>query len=62
MKNLKEIIERVSEKTLNLDIIGKDGVIVNGNSTNKNDIVFYTSHKGYNELMKEVLKELKNEK
>lgn len=58
---LKSIIDKVSNEILDLDIITENGVIVNGNTKNNSDIVFYTSHEGYKNLMNEVFEKLKKE-
>lgn len=52
---LKSIIEKVSKETLEKDIVFDNGVLVNGNSKDKNDLVIFTSIEGYNELNKSCL-------
>lgn len=52
---MKEIIDRLAKELLDKDIIHDDGVVINGKSNDKNDLVVYTSHEGYNEFIKKVL-------
>lgn len=47
------------------DIVGKKGVLINGNSPNKNDLVVYISREGYSQMVHEtidqIVKDLKKE-
>lgn len=64
--DIKKIVEEASAKIWHefngKDIIGEHGVVINGNSTDKDDLVIYTSRKGYEDLRKEIWEKLKEKK
>jgi len=58
IKNLSEKIEKCVSKIFEKDIVGDTIVIVNGNSTNKNDLVVTMSRKAYDKLNEDIINDV----